>query len=344
MAVTTQNIDFGNGYFNNFVSVRLPNGGLVQYEITLPCVFPPPENGSMYPMKDPENDPQKGLMIMRNDENPQCFTHPYAVGRSWSAELKGQNSELEFGKSYTSETTFETVLYPLADWHQKWSTDYPVVADEEGVPCYSMNLPQNIVKTGIKGRGQLGKWGANFAADPVVTRWSRDANGEIVYEDDFPVLEIVVITRNSDAGYGEFALPGGMVENGESVSATIKREFGEEAMNSDGMDDETKAKMNADLANLFANGIVVYKGSTNDPRQTDNAWIETTAMNFHDTTGVLNAIKLKAGSDASTVSFMPITPKRIQNGTVKLYANHRDIVMATYGYQRCMGNHGELKR
>lgn len=31
--------------------------------------------------------------------------------------------------------------------------------------------PINIVgRTGISGRGQLGKWGPNHAADPVVTR------------------------------------------------------------------------------------------------------------------------------------------------------------------------------
>lgn len=28
-------------------------------------------------------------------------------------------------------------------------------------------------RTGLKGRGVLGKWGPNHAADPIVTRWKR---------------------------------------------------------------------------------------------------------------------------------------------------------------------------
>ena len=33
-------------------------------------------------------------------------------------------------------------------------------------------LPVNPVgRTGLRGRGLLGRWGPNHAADPVVTRW-----------------------------------------------------------------------------------------------------------------------------------------------------------------------------
>lgn len=31
-------------------------------------------------------------------------------------------------------------------------------------------------RTGIVGRGFLGRWGPNHAADSLLTRWSRDAN------------------------------------------------------------------------------------------------------------------------------------------------------------------------
>lgn len=36
-----------------------------------------------------------------------------------------------------------------------------------------------IGRTGLKGRGLLGRWGVNHAADPVVSRWKRCADGEI---------------------------------------------------------------------------------------------------------------------------------------------------------------------
>ena len=47
------------------------------------------------------------------------------------------------------------------------------------------------------GRGQLGKWGPNHAADPVVTRWKRDDNGQIFLhpKTNKPVLQFVSIQR-----------------------------------------------------------------------------------------------------------------------------------------------------
>lgn len=35
-------------------------------------------------------------------------------------------------------------------------------------------------RTGIIGRGLLGRWGPNHAADPIVTKWKRDSNGTIL--------------------------------------------------------------------------------------------------------------------------------------------------------------------
>jgi len=42
-------------------------------------------------------------------------------------------------------------------------------------------LPLNpIGRTGLSGRGSLGRWGPNHAADPIVTRWKRNDQGTIV--------------------------------------------------------------------------------------------------------------------------------------------------------------------
>ena len=76
-------------------------------------------------------------------------------------------------------------------------------------------------QTGIDGRGKLGKWGPNHAADPIVTAYHPTKPG---------VLQVVVIRRGDT---GECALPGGMVDDGETVSVTLKREFAEEAGNVD---------------------------------------------------------------------------------------------------------------
>lgn len=39
------------------------------------------------------------------------------------------------------------------------------------------NFPLNpIGRTGIQGRGVLGRWGPNHAADPIITRWKHDSS------------------------------------------------------------------------------------------------------------------------------------------------------------------------
>lgn len=46
--------------------------------------------------------------------------------------------------------------------------------NEYGVPLNPFG------RTGIRGRGLLGRWGPNHAADPIVTRWKRDTNNSKV--------------------------------------------------------------------------------------------------------------------------------------------------------------------
>lgn len=54
----------------------------------------------------------------------------------------------------------------------------------------------------------------------------------------------------------------------------------------------------------------VYKGYVDDPRNTDNAWIETTALNFHDETGATTSmITLDARDDATDATWIDIDEK-----------------------------------
>ncbi|MCP9262304.1 hypothetical protein DINM_005583 [Dirofilaria immitis] len=72
-----------------------------------------------------------------------------------------------------------------------------------------------IGRTGLRGRGVLGRWGPNHAADPIVSRFH------------YGRLQFVGISRRDS---GEWAIPGGMVDAGEDVRETLKREFMEEAL------------------------------------------------------------------------------------------------------------------
>ncbi|KAM9305986.1 ADP-ribose pyrophosphatase, mitochondrial [Gastrophryne carolinensis] len=184
--------------------------------------------------------------------------------------------------------------------------------------------PRNpIGRTGLTGRGLLGRWGPNHAADPIITRWKRDTAGEKVKDPDTgkAILQFVAIQRKD---CGQWAIPGGMVDPGELVTATLRREFCEEAMNSlesSGDDKESQRR----IQSLFSQEhLPIYKGYVDDPRNTDNAWMETQAVNYHDDTGhILDQLVLEAGDDAGKVQWVDI------GRGCSLYANHAHFIQIT---------------
>lgn len=70
-------------------------------------------------------------------------------------------------------------------------------------PTSSRRNPKG--RTGISGRGLLGRYGPNHAADPVVTRWKRDELGKQEKKHGLPVLEFVAVLREDTK---EWAIPG----------------------------------------------------------------------------------------------------------------------------------------
>lgn len=177
-------------------------------------------------------------------------------------------------------------------------------------------------RTGLKGRGLLGKWGPNHAADPIVTRWklNKDNKKYINAISNRPILQFCAIQRKD---CGQWALPGGMVDPGEKVSETLKREFMEEALNSLETSEEQCKKDEEMIKSFFSNGVEIYKGYVDDPRNTDNAWMETVAVNFHDDAGSqVGKFDLKAGDDAASVRWMDI------DKSIDLYASHSEMIEA----------------
>lgn len=90
-----------------------------------------------------------------------------------------------------------------------------------------------------------------------------------------PPLQVLAIKRNDT---GEWALPGGMVKPGDSVSATVKKSFSEVGKFKDPAKQE---KFDELVKVLFAKGVDVFAGYVDDPRNTDNAWMESKVMHFH---------------------------------------------------------------
>jgi ADP-ribose pyrophosphatase len=186
--------------------------------------------------------------------------------------------------------------------------------------CPESKMPLNPMgRTGMAERGLLGRYGPNHAADPLVTRFCRCADGSVVLDaSGAPIVEFVAIKRKDT---GEWAIPGGMVNRGEFFSATVMREFGEEAMNTLELPDARREEITKKIKLLFGGAKMIYAGYVDDPRNTDNAWMETAVVHAHDATGeCFDAFPLHAGDDAAAVQWMPITP------SIQLYASHANFV------------------
>ncbi|XP_013110820.2 putative nudix hydrolase 6 [Stomoxys calcitrans] len=252
---------------------------------------------NVYPRSDVKRfsvpDEKLPWSVIYTGYEPPSYTAPHINGQIWAdpdlqnAEFKPQWNALD-GKinrvSYNGE-------YKL---------------DEGGHPLNPMG------RTGLRGRGLLGRWGPNHAADPIVTRWKRDSQGNILKSQitSKNILQMVAIQRHDNKMW---AIPGGMVDPGEKVNATLRREFMEEALDS--------FKDKDMVEDFFATGTEVYKGYVDDYRNTDNAWIETVAYNYHDESGEqVGKLELSAGDDAAGVQWMDVDSGK------QLHANHSFIV------------------
>nr|XP_009674817.1 PREDICTED: ADP-ribose pyrophosphatase, mitochondrial isoform X2 [Struthio camelus australis] len=205
----------------------------------------------------------------------------------------------------------------LTEWKDYNPVEYTAVTVLAGPRWADPQIRNPAGRTGLIGRGLLGRWGPNHAADPIITRWKRDRSGNKIAHPvtGKNILQFVAIKRRD---CGEWAIPGGMVDPGEKISTTLKREFGEEALNSLQKSPKEKEELEKQLHRLFSQEpFVVYRGYVDDPRNTDNAWMETEAVNYHDESGeTMDNLPLEAGDDAGRVKWVDISEK------LKLYANH----------------------
>ncbi|MEW1817775.1 NUDIX domain-containing protein [Streptomyces diastaticus] len=130
------------------------------------------------------------------------------------------------------------------DWPQSQTAALvPYELDERGWPLHPLG------RTGRTGRN-LGKWGENQAADPIVIAGDGDQR------------RVLLITR-SDIGVE--AIPGGMVDDGEAAPAALVRELHE----------ETGVDLSDHHPTILGRDIV------DDWRQSDHAWIASTSALFH---------------------------------------------------------------
>ena len=107
-------------------------------------------------------------------------------------------------------------------------------------------------RTGIAGRGLLGRWGPNFMVGAVVVRSGGTVRG----------LDILLGRKGEN---GDLSLPKGFIAAGETREAAVVRVL------------EQEIGWRPDPGT----GDVVFEGYSYDVRQTDHAWIEIQARLFH---------------------------------------------------------------
>lgn len=193
--------------------------------------------------------------------------------------------------------------------------------DEAGI-AFEHGKPINpFVESTVQGRHNLGKWGVNHAADPILTTY---------HEGSYHVLAV----RRRDTG--QSALPGGMVDVGESASVTVLREFGEET-----------GVGQAEVLTALQHGQVIFRGHVLDPRETRHAWIETYAMHAHIRPELAATITLRETTDCGVVGaafWMRVDKANMAS----LYGDHKRLVHTAvdihrlYYWKQCLVDHALL--
>ncbi|XP_029463784.1 transient receptor potential cation channel subfamily M member 2-like [Rhinatrema bivittatum] len=138
--------------------------------------------------------------------------------------------------------------------------------------------------------------------------WKRNLDGSICRKKSKKMLEILAVKLPSSE---HWALPGGSLEPGEMLPRKLKQILRQEFW--------------AQFRSLLNRGTEVYRGYVDDPRNTDNAWIETIAINVHfEDQDDLELEEL----NSHLYSYDPDVSIRWQvvDQKIPLYANHKEIL------------------
>uniref|UniRef100_H3B0C1 Transient receptor potential cation channel subfamily M member 2 n=1 Tax=Latimeria chalumnae TaxID=7897 RepID=H3B0C1_LATCH len=183
-----------------------------------------------------------------------------------------------------------------------------------GPYIFENGLPQNPMgRTGLQGKGVLYWFGVNHAIDPVITRWRRKVDGSVKVKELKRMLEFLAVSCPSSK---HWALPGGVLEPGETLPRKLTEILEEKAL---------WAKFQI----LLNEGKEIYRGYVDDSRNTDNAWIETQAINVHfENTDDLIVAKLNSKTVVIACCSKEDGPVRWQpiEQNISIYANQKDFL------------------
>ncbi len=148
-------------------------------------------------------------------------------------------------------------------------------------------------RTGLHGRGVLGKWGPNPAVDPLVTRinpWNGD-------------LECLLVKRRDTR---EWSLPGTLLLDSENPVQGAGR----------------AVRMKTGLGLDFSKARDLGWMQVDDFRNTDNAWIETTGLHYHLDADESRNLAPETGATVADADWVPLSIEVCKG----LFANHVEMV------------------
>ncbi|XP_063806645.1 transient receptor potential cation channel subfamily M member 2-like [Pseudophryne corroboree] len=126
-------------------------------------------------------------------------------------------------------------------------------------------LPLNPMgRTGLRGVGSLRWFGPNHSLHPVLTRWHKKIGTSSVRKTLRKKLEVLVVKLKRNELW---SLPGGTLDPGKKIPIKFQSLLRHEYL--------------GEFLTLFDSGVEVFHGYLDDPRNTDNSWIETSAVNIH---------------------------------------------------------------
>ncbi|ONI90655.1 NUDIX hydrolase [Actinosynnema sp. ALI-1.44] len=225
--------------------------------------------------------------------------------RSWSVPFEGYQpvdiTPPELRPDGLARSVAEGWAEPYAtpaevtDWAQRQAEALlPFELDHEGWPL------NPIGRTGRCGRN-LGKWGENAAADPIVIAGTGSSR------------RVLLIQRRD---CGDWAIPGGMVDPGETAPAALVRELREET--------------SVDLTEVIPS--VLTRTYVADWRATDHAWVCSTVALYT----LSEQVTAIAGDDADAVRWWPFSDvpqlaAAVAAGGGRLYSAHGPLLALALG-------------
>ncbi|MFA5144223.1 MAG: GNAT family N-acetyltransferase [Candidatus Omnitrophota bacterium] len=237
------------------------------------------------------------LMLKEARENPFIYPFRYPVPShavSWDFPFKEYNPEYYVDREVlANDVTRNPDGYADPEDITKigrvlTSYEGPVREDDKKRPLNPRG------RTGLRGRGVLGKWGANFAVDLIVTYGEPGR------------VQMLSIKR---ADCGQWAIPGGMMAAENDIVAALSAQ----------LEKKTGIKIDAGKA------VELYRGYVDDARNTDNAWIETVVRHIHLTRKEYQKLPepRPAGKYVENARWLMVD---FHGNRPILYANHNDFV------------------